>query len=438
MNQKNILSDKPSTTKEKIYTIADEVLDVLKQLSRDNKQQLNTKLIAERMYIRDTVKNIFEASRPAGPEVRIQRSAGKDSELKQLKNIIETILDRFSDNASPITDTLDDLNSQFYDKSVVDNPAEWINSTVSAIKRYIDSISVVNEELGEFMQQTVEYLSQIEDHLLSEISSNQKKFDEDREFENSISVNIDMIKEDFDSSGGLRDIKKTVISKIENINKNIGLKRKHDMLRLRETEKTLREMGARVHEIKKEADEIKEKARQMELESLTDRLTGLHNRKAYDCKMTETLANLDRYDVPASLLICDIDFFKKVNDNHGHKVGDLALKKIAKILKDHLRVNDFIARYGGEEFAVILPHTDLQGGVKAAEGIRSYIDKSVFYFKNRNVRLTVSIGVSLFKKGDNPSTVFERADSALYMAKRTGRNLVKTENDLVSENAGIR
>ena len=129
-------------------------------------------------------------------------------------------------------------------------------------------------------------------------------------------------------------------------------------------------------------------------------------------------------------MICDIDLFKKINDRYGHKVGDLALKQLASLLQDRLRVNDIITRYGGEEFAIILPHTDLKGAQKAGEDIRSYIDKASFSYKAQKIPLTMSVGVSAFRKGDNENSVFDRADSALYLAKNSGRNAVKTESDV--------
>jgi diguanylate cyclase len=246
-----------------------------------------------------------------------------------------------------------------------------------------------------------------------------------------------MIKHDFNSADntsndGFRNLKMAVMNKIETINKNIGEKRKQDMSRLRDTEKTLDAMGKRIDNIKNEADAIKKKAKEIELESLHDNLTGLYNRKAYDKKIIETLADLKRYYTPASLIICDIDNFKIINDNFGHKVGDLALKKISTLFSEKLRVNDFIARYGGEEFAIILPHTALEDARKAGEGVRAYIDDSVFSYKKENIALKISAGISSFRADDNVHTVFERADKALYLSKNSGKNTVRTEDDITS------
>ena len=251
-----------------------------------------------------------------------------------------------------------------------------------------------------------------------------------------------MIKEDFDSSPGmitdnLKNLKKAVFGKIENINKGIDQKREQDMLNLKSQETTLEQMSSRINGIKKEAEEIKKKAEEIELQSLRDQLTGLYNRKAYDQKVVETLANLRRYDVPASLMFCDIDFFKKINDSFGHKVGDLALKKLASLLKEKLRINDFIARYGGEEFAVILPHTSLNDARKAGDGARSYIDNAKFSYKSRSIPLKISVGISTFRKDDTVDSVLERADNAMYLAKNSGRNTVKTEDDVIKEGDDI-
>ncbi|MBI4682630.1 MAG: diguanylate cyclase [Nitrospirae bacterium] len=406
--------------------MADEVLDILKQLAQDNKQQLNSKLIAERMFIRDTVKKMLEE-----PE---QNKSDSKSNSNLIKDIADTVLNRFSElTPFSVTGPLSNISDQLNDETILKDTTNWLDSTIKIIKKYYASISKRNEELEEFMHQTMEQLEETELHLASELASHQNKFTEDREFENALSTNMNMIKQDFYTGKDINSIKKAVLGKIENINKGIEIKREQDMNRLRETERTLQTMGARIHDIKKETDEIKKKAEEIETESLRDNLTGLYNRKAYDQKISETLAGLLRYDVPSSLLVCDVDNFKNINDSFGHKVGDLALKKLASLLKVKLRVNDFISRYGGEEFAIILPHTDLIGAFKAGESIISYINKSVFSYKDDKIPLTISIGVSVLKKSDDAGSVFERADSALYLAKQSGKNNVKTEDDLTKE-----
>jgi diguanylate cyclase len=427
-----------SALEKKIYVIADEVLDILKQLYKDNKQQLNTKVIAERMFIRDTVKNMFSDKETSSDSNINSLQQNSDGDLNKLKDITHIFLNKFSDIAPhTVRHELADLKDQFHNTNMTDDTAYRVDTVITLIKKYFDTITARNSELEEFMQQTAKLLGETESHLSTELSSHQSKYEEDRSFEKNISINMNMIKQDFNSAddnshSGFRNLKIAVMSKIETINKNIGKKRKQDMSRLRETEKILEAMGKRIDNIKNEADEIKKKAEEIELESLRDNLTGLYNRKAYDKKIIETLADLKRYKTPASLILCDIDNFKSINDNFGHKVGDLALKKISSLFSEKLRVNDFIARYGGEEFAIIVSHTTLKDARKAGEGVRAYIDDSVFSYKKKNIALKISAGISSFRADDNIYTVFERADKALYLSKKSGKNIVRTENDVTS------
>ncbi len=424
MNNKES-TDKPqiTTLEKKIYVIADEVLNILKHLSHENKQQLNTKLIADKMAGAESLTKILLDSG--------QEDGNNRDSYTPLKTIAGAVLDKFTELVpSFMNDKFDNLRGQFNDKSIFEDSSIWLDSSIKIVKKYIDSISNRNAELEEFMKQTMKYLSETEKHMSSELVSHQNKFHADRKFEDSISSNISLIKEDFNTGGDISKIKETVFGKFNNINKNIEKNREQDLQRLQETEKILEKMSTRILDIKAEADELKKRAEEIEIESVHDKLTGLHNRKAYDNKITETLANMDRYNIPSTLLFCDIDHFKKINDTFGHKVGDLALKKMASLLKEKLRVNDFIARFGGEEFAIILPHSSIENAFTAAQGLLSNISEAIFSYKARNISLSISIGISTFRKGDDSNSVLDRADKALYIAKNSGRNTIRTENDI--------
>ncbi len=412
----------------KIYVIADEVIDILKQLSQDNKHQLSSKLIAERLFIRDNVKRMLLLHVDDTCSVTENKQASYSDRLTKLA---DAILIKFSEIVpSSVSDRFSDLESQIRDNTILEAPADWLNSTMKIVSVYFDSISVKNKELEEFLHLTMQYLAETESYLTGELSSTQDKFDQDRQFEKDISVNMNGIEKDLDSADNLDRLKSAVLNKIKKINLRIEKKREQDMNLLRNTEKTLVDMTSRIKDIKMEAEEIQRKSKEIESESVRDILTGLYNRKAYDEKIMETMANFRRYDVDTSLIICDIDFFKKINDGFGHKVGDLALKKLSFLMNEKLRKNDFISRYGGEEFAIILPHTNLEDAKSAGEGIRAYINESIFSYRDKTIPLTISVGISTFRKDDDPVTVFERADRALYMAKKSGRNTIKTEEDL--------
>ncbi len=149
-----------------------------------------------------------------------------------------------------------------------------------------------------------------------------------------------------------------------------------------------------------------------------DEKTGLYNNRFFREIFDIELENAKRGKV-FCLIVVDIDFFKKVNDKYGHLTGDRVLKSLAKILQKSLRKKDIIARFGGEEFFVLLPDTIIKKAEKIAERLRKKVEESKV-----NPKITISLGVSEYKKRDNFRTITNRADKALYKAKEQGRNKV--------------
>jgi len=425
MTEQFNLNDSEQDFEEKVSVIADEVLNILKELHQENKQQISSKLIADKMVWKSSVKDLFTGN---------DKTKGSDCiDSESLQEISDALLNKLKDLLpTSMTASLNELKDDLHNNSENRASQEWLESPINIIKKHINSITKRNKELEDFMVVAMQHLSETEKHFSSELSSHHEKFSEDRIFEERISENMNMMTEDINLSGDVHSIKSALMNKIENINTRISDKREQDMNKLKETEKTLEDMSARLSEIKEEADEIRKRSQEIEFEAVTDALTGLHNRKGYDEKLAETIAHVNRYHIKSSFIICDIDFFKQINDNFGHKVGDLALKKLASLLKERLRSNDFIARFGGEEFAIILPHTDLEGATMAGNGLREFIDKAAFSYQGNQIPLTISIGISEFRKDDDQSSVFERADNALYLAKNSGRNTVKTELDVIN------
>ena len=159
--------------------------------------------------------------------------------------------------------------------------------------------------------------------------------------------------------------------------------------------------------------------------SMTDRLTGLLNRGTWENLVDADFERFRRYGQATSLVMFDIDFFKKVNDNHGHMAGDEVIKHTADTAKSNLRQSDSIGRYGGEEFGIVLPETDAEGARIICERIRETIEQSVVQTSAAPVRYTVSVGIAqLTDKPKNHMKWMQQADEALYAAKKNGRNCV--------------
>ncbi len=171
----------------------------------------------------------------------------------------------------------------------------------------------------------------------------------------------------------------------------------------------------------RERNELKEQNLVLEELSLKDHLTGLYNRRFQMARIKEEIQNFHRYDHPFSILLIDLDFFKKINDTWGHSEGDRILKEFAEILLNFLRINDISGRFGGEEFLIILPMTKLDEAANVAEKLRSYVQKNLLLPDGKPT--TLSIGVEEYKN-QLIADFIAKADKKLYRAKQLGRNRV--------------
>ena len=158
--------------------------------------------------------------------------------------------------------------------------------------------------------------------------------------------------------------------------------------------------------------------------AMTDKLTGMPNREAFDRHLDREIDLAKRLNLPLSLLVVDIDNFKAINDAYGHSSGDRALTLIAQTLINCLRRSDIAFRYGGEEFTVVLSHCEMDTAAQVAERLLQAVSQVICHDGGRSFSLTVSIGLAMLKRDENSYQLFDRADKALYQAKSKGRNRI--------------
>lgn len=201
-----------------------------------------------------------------------------------------------------------------------------------------------------------------------------------------------------------------------------------DLLRYsRDMQQTVRALNGHLDASRREVEALQQEVRRARAEALIDGLTGLANRRSFDIELPQCLA-ASAPDLPGpSLLIADIDHFKRINDNYGHLFGDKVIRSIAKILRDNIKGKDLAARYGGEEFVVVLPETPLEGARSIAEKLRRVVESCRIRRIGSDetvANVTISLGVACRLPGEAEQQLFARADAALYQAKQQGRNRV--------------
>ncbi len=163
----------------------------------------------------------------------------------------------------------------------------------------------------------------------------------------------------------------------------------------------------------------------------TDPVTGVGNRASMDACLDREIDLCKRHETPMTLLMMDLDFFKKTNDTYGHIAGDAVLREIVKCTEECVRKSDMMFRYGGEEFVVMLHNSTLKGASALAERIRHAIEHRELNFNGMVISMTTSIGLAVLEKQDDMHALLDRADKALYRAKETGRNKVVSDRELM-------
>lgn len=178
-------------------------------------------------------------------------------------------------------------------------------------------------------------------------------------------------------------------------------------------------------ELEKRLEEIQKLQTQLKEESIRDPLTNLYNRRYLEDSLQREFAHAARDHYPVSIIMADIDHFKRVNDTYGHTVGDVVLQKLSGLLINSFRMEDIVCRYGGEEFIVVMPGTTAETAFLRTENFRQSVEDNLMEIGDKSVRITISAGVAVFPEdGDNVDGVIKKADLALYQAKSAGRNRV--------------
>ncbi len=241
-------------------------------------------------------------------------------------------------------------------------------------------------------------------------------------FNNDIHRQVGYLKESTQSAEGLDDLKSHTNAHLDRLLEQLLEHKQIEDERQHEDQQKIELMTQKLQDLETETETLRVRLKIEHDKALCDSLTGLPNRSAYNSRVEMELNRWKRYKTPLTLVIWDIDYFKRINDTYGHKAGDKTLVLIGQLLLNNCRDTDFVARYGGEEFVMLMPCTQASQALEMAESTRKMVQDCGFNSNGENISLTLSCGISDFNEGDQLDDVFVRADQALYQSKQQGRN----------------
>ncbi len=293
--------------------------------------------------------------------------------------------------------------------------------------------SRVDEEKREFEGFLIHLTDRLQDlgqHLQLARTQQRASIDSRRELDEVVRSQVKDIESSVHEASSLNHLKVAVQEHLDFIRSDLDTYRRNEEKSQTRMEQEVKALTSRLQEMETECQRLRERVQREHMQAVTDALTGTFNRSAYEARLAQEYARWERYQTPFALLLWDVDGFKGINDTYGHAAGDNALKLIAGVLKENLRDADFTARYGGDEFAALLSETSLETALVVAEKLRMAIAGSQFHHKGTAVAIALSCGIASIQPEDTLDTMFQRADAALYKAKRSGKNWCVSEKDI--------
>lgn len=277
-------------------------------------------------------------------------------------------------------------------------------------------------ESDRLLMQFSERLEEIARHLKCESEEQRGAQNEQRAFGQQLLDDTQALISQTREATDLSHLQNQVYRRLTTIDQRVRDHRSREETRALAYKERTEALYERIETLENQARVLTRSVNKLERQVGTDTLTRVANRAAYDKRIAAELAQHKRDGKSRSLAAIDIDHFKHINDQYGHQAGDKVLQVLAQHWSRYLRETDFFGRYGGEEFVMLLDNSNEQQALLITNKLRQSVEKLGFHFRQQPVSITVSCGITSFRAGDTPQSLFERADKALYEAKRNGRN----------------
>lgn len=297
-----------------------------------------------------------------------------------------------------------------------------IDSAVALLVDIKDYAVSEQKDIGGFLTQLSTQLGELEQHVEMVGQSSQLSFDQRQNLDSEINQQLGDIKDDTRQAAELTALKTITGDHLDRLMMQLMEHKQLEGERQLQAQQQIALMTEKLQALETETEALRTKLKIEHDRALCDTLTGLPNRLAYKDRVEMEANRWKRYQAALSLVVWDIDYFKRINDSYGHKAGDKTLNLVGQLLLNNCRTTDFVARYGGEEFVMLMPNTREYQALEMAEKVKNLVEHCGFNYNGDKIDLTISCGISEFKPGDQHDDVFVRADQALYQAKQAGRN----------------
>lgn len=339
-----------------------------------------------------------------------------------LRRIMITLMEDFYPLSPEARARADDVNVEWVEAPEdldLEGPSEQFLSFLDTLK---EDIREDFREVSDTLFTLLDQVKELETAFTEEFGGEGGRVKEIEYFELKVNNEVGSIVDSFDIHTTVSEIKQAVIKKIKNIKELVTLRKQEELSRAESFQKSVQTLKTRIEEVERDALEMSRRAEEFEAAAMKDELTGLYNRKAFDSRMRHAVDKFNEGGSPFALIIFDINRFKEINDTFGHVAGDKVLQKVGECLKDTFRKHDFIARYGGDEFVVLIEELSRDLAREKIMAFMKNLQRLRFTSHSKgDIEVSVSPGIAMIMAGDNPETLIERADKAMYEVKSKRR-----------------
>ena len=301
--------------------------------------------------------------------------------------------------------------------------AKVLTHAADILRERAEHLARQRDEATSLLAQVTTRLEEVATYLSSSSDDRRTTLGDAESLNSHVMTEVRELTRDVQVASDLAPLQRMVGARLEVLANHVKDFRAREESRFLEHSERTQKMTARVAELEAQTKDLHRNLHLERSRARLDPLTGVANRVSFDERLQEEIERFARFRSPVSVLIWDIDHFKAVNDNFGHRAGDRVLREVARCLANRLRTTDFVARFGGEEFVMMLIGTPLAEANRVAEELRNSVASLKLHFRGAPVKVTISCGITELRDGDEADAVFDRADSALYRAKNGGRNL---------------